>query len=111
MDNPVTDQVLSYLDEVALHLDSLLPWVKHLNTAERVELLADLTQAWAQCRQTGDMQALINVLEEWQATAEALTDPDFMQAWRQPYDPTDYVPWEQVRGELDLSRDPEAGRP
>ncbi len=111
MPNPMTNDVLTYFDGLSNHLESLLPWVKHLNATERAELLADLTHAWGQVRQTGQIQALTDVLEDWEATAEALQDSQFIHTWQQPYHPDDYVPWEQVRGELDLSRDPEAGRP
>ena len=111
MPDSISDAVLAHIDGIASRLAELLPWVKHLNTAEQAELLADLTQAWVQVRQTGQTQALTEVLEDWEATAEALQDSQFMHTWQQPHRPDDYVPWEQVRGELDLSRDPEAGRP
>ena len=84
MPSLVADNVLISLDELARHLESLLPWVKQLNIEERAELLSDLTQAWLQVRQTGNIQALTEVLEDWEATAEALQDSQFIHTWRQP---------------------------
>jgi hypothetical protein len=84
----------------------LFPWAKEFSLADQRAFLLDVLQAV----HSRDAQRLQECLEDWQATAEALHNPDFMKAWQQPYDPGDYVPWEQIRGELDLSRDPEAGR-
>jgi hypothetical protein len=111
MYDAISEAVLSHVDGVASQMAQILPWVKDLNAAERAELLSDLTQAWAQVRQTGQIQALTEVLEDWEATAEALTDPWFMQVWQQPYDPNDDITWVQVRGEIDLACEPEGGGP
>ena len=56
-----------------------------------------------------DPDHLRECIEDWKATAESLKNIALMKAVEQPYDPGDYIPWEQVRGELSVSRDPDAG--
>jgi hypothetical protein len=84
----------------------LFPWAKELSLSDQRAFILDVLQA-VHSRDSGRLQ---ECLEDWQATVEALHNPDFMKAWQEAYDPGDYVLWEQVRGNLDLSRDPEAGR-
>lgn len=84
----------------------LFPWAKELCLADQRAFLLDVLRAV----HSRDAQQFRECLEDWQATVEALHNPGFMQAWQQPYDPGDYVSWEQARDELDVSRDPEAGR-
>ena len=98
MPDPMTDTMMTHLEGMASRLGQLLPWVKQLDAAERAELLSDPTQAWFQVRQTGQTEALTEVLEDWEATAEPLTHRSFMETPQHPYDPNDFVPWEQVQG-------------
>ena len=93
------------LMEVVTRLPPLFLWMASLSAADRRAFAVDLLQAV----QARDVAQLTELLEDWQATAEALGNPQFMQAWKQRNDPRDDVPWEQVRGQLDLSRDPQAG--
>jgi len=87
-------------------LDWHFPWSQHFDSSERLAFLLDLLQAV----QNQDAEQLQRVVEEWQATAEALSNQAFMQAWRESDNPDDYVPWEQDRGDSSISGDAEEGR-
>ena len=84
----------------------LFPWAAQLSLTDQRAFVLDVLQAVHQ----RDPERLHECIEDWRATAESLKNIAFMKAFEQPYDPGDYMPWEQVRGELDVSRDPEAGR-
>jgi hypothetical protein len=93
------------LIQLVRHFTSeLFPWAKEFSLADQRAFLLDVLQAV----HSRNAQRLQECLEDWQATAKALHIQEFMQVWQQPYDPGDDVPWEQVRSELDLVRDPEA---
>jgi hypothetical protein len=83
----------------------LFPWAHSLNADDRRVFFLEILQAVHQ----RDMRQLAELLEDWQATAEALSNSKFIQAYQQPYDAENDVPWEQARGELDLSGDPKEG--
>ncbi len=92
--------------DISHRLDWFFPWCVHLDNGERQAFLIDLLQAV----HTQDAQQLQTVVQEWQATAEALGNPEFMKAWRGSDNPDDYVPWEQGRGGLNISGETEEGR-
>jgi hypothetical protein len=101
------DKLDSFLIQIVRHSPRyLFPSAEEFSLADQRAFLLDVLQAV----HSRDAHRLQEYLEDWQATVETLHNPDLMKAWQQPYDPGDYIPWEQVRGELDLSRDPEAGR-
>ena len=80
--------IMTHIDTLAGQLAHVLPWVKHLNASEQVELLADLAQACVQARCTGEHQALVAALEDWEATAMLVKDEPFvgrLQALRAPH--------------------------
>jgi hypothetical protein len=86
---------------------ALFPGVSSPSAADRRAFAVELFQA----AQTRDMAQLTELLEDWQATAEALSNPRFMRSWQSPDHIDGDIPLEQVRGELDSVRDAEAGRP
>ena len=106
-----TPALMEKLDQALEHMLKvfpwdLFPWAHSLSTEDRCTFLLEVIQVVHQ----RDRRQLAELLEDWQATAEAITNTPFMQAYQQPSDATDDVPWEQVRGELDdLSHRPEAG--
>jgi hypothetical protein len=83
----------------------LFPWAQSLSGDDKRVFFLEILQA-VQRREKGQFEEL---LEDWQATAEALSNSIFMQTYQQPYNAEDCVPWEQVRGELNLSSGPEQG--
>ena len=96
-----------FLIQIVRHFPwELFPWARELNLTDQRAFILDVLQTI----HSRDPERLQECLEDWRATVETLHHPDFMKAWEQPYDPGDYVPWEQVRGGFDLPRDPEAGR-
>jgi hypothetical protein len=101
------DSLDSFLIQIVRHFPwELFPWATACSLTDQRAFILDVLQAV----HSRDPERLRECLEDWRATAEALHNPDLMKAWKEPYDPGDYVPWEQVRGALDLSRDPQAGR-
>jgi hypothetical protein len=99
-------KLLDFFKYVSHQLDGYFPWCASFDQDERHAFLIDLLQAV----HAEDAQQLQMVVDEWQATAEALGNREFMQAWRESDNPDDYVPWEQVRGDSSLSGEVEEGR-
>lgn len=103
--------MMDKLDIFLMHLVrqipwDLFPWATQLSVPDQRAFVLDILQAV----HSRDLQQLQQCIEDWQATAEALANDALMHAIQQPYDPGDYVSWEQVRGELNLLRNPEEGR-
>jgi hypothetical protein len=102
--------LMGKLEELRLNMLQQLswqfPWFPQLNDEERQAFLIELLQVL----QTHDATQLKTVVDEWEATAEALSNPEFMQAWQESDHPDDDVPWEQVRGDSSLSGEAEEGR-
>lgn len=93
----VADMLVTQLGALADQLAHVLPWVKQLTEDERAALLADLAQACAQVRQTGQPQTLLEVLEDWEATAQAMGDKPLTGRLLSPMTAQDYTPWEAIR--------------
>jgi hypothetical protein len=100
MHTTIADVLLTHLGALADQLAHVLPWVKYLNEDERTELLADLAQACAQVRQTGQSQTLLDVLEDWEATAQAVGDQQLTDRLLSPLTEDDYTPWESIRADI-----------
>jgi hypothetical protein len=80
--------------------------VSTLNAANVRAFTVELSQAI----EGHDSAQRSELLEDWRVTAETLKNPDFMQAYRQSDDLAQDIPWDQVHGEFDLSRDSEPER-
>src|SRR2546428_7800839 len=96
----IVDMMMTHLETLANQLAHILPWVKSLNADDRASLLADLAQTCVQVRQTGQSQALLEVLEDWEATAQALGDKPLMDHLLSPTTSQDYKPWEAIRADI-----------
>lgn len=96
----IVDMMKTHLETLAHQLAHILPWVKSLNDDERANLLADLAQACVQVRQTGQPQALLAVLEDWEATAQAVGDKPLIDRLLSPTTTQDYTPWEAIRADI-----------
>jgi hypothetical protein len=101
------DTLEGFMLEFVQRLPAFSPWLASLRPADRRAFAIELLQAVL----AGDMDQLTELLDDWQATAEALNNPGFLEAWRKPDHPEDEISWEQARGELNLSRGPETGHP
>jgi hypothetical protein len=99
MHTTMADMLLTHLGTLADQLAHVLPWAEHLNTDERTELLADLAQACLQARQTGQSAALQEVLEDWEATAQAVDKP-LTNCVLASLTEQDYTPWEAIRANI-----------
>jgi len=96
----IVDTLMTQLGALADQLAPVLPWVRHLTEDERAALLVDLAQAWAQVRQTGQSQPLLAVLEDWEATAQALGDKQLTDRLLSPMTAHDYTPWEAISADI-----------
>ena len=96
----VVDMMMTHLETLANQLAHILPWVKSLNQDDRASLLADLAQACVQVRQTGQSQALLEVLEDWEATAQALDNKHLENRLLSPTTTQDYTSWEATRADI-----------
>src|SRR5215831_17732966 len=96
----IVDMMMTHLATLANELAHSLPWGKSLNEDDRASLLADLAQACVQVRQTGQSQALLEVLEDWEATVQALEDEHLMDRLLSPTTTQDYTPWEAIRADI-----------
>ena len=104
MPTTLADVLATHVASLAEQLTHLLPWVKELEAAEQVALLADLTTAYGQRGPDGDRTALLTVLEDWEATVQVRRDPALASHLRTPAPAEEYVPWETV--DADLPRHP-----
>jgi hypothetical protein len=100
MQTTIADVLMTHLEALANQLAHLLPWVKHLNEEERATLLADLTQASMQVRQTGEPQVLLDILEDWEATARCVSDKHLTDRLLASTSEQDYTPWEAIRANV-----------
>lgn len=73
---------------------AVLPWLRDLDKEEQQEFLREFVDVFAHCSTTGDWVQFEELLEDWQATAEAQRNPELMEAWRTRGRPEDYVPME-----------------
>ena len=96
MQTTLADVLVTHIDTLAGQLAHVLPWVKHLNASEQVELLADLAQACVQARRTGDHQALVAILEDWEATALLVSDEPFVGRLQAPKASHEYIAWKEI---------------
>lgn len=72
----------------------IFPWLRDLDDEEQGEFLREFVDIFARCSTTGEWQQLDELLEDWQATAEAHRNAELMEAWRTRGQPEDYVPME-----------------
>src|SRR5262249_7337259 len=100
MQTTLADVLMTHIDALAGQLAHVLPWVKHLNSREQVELLADLAQACVQARRTGDHQTLMAALEDWEATALLVSDGSFVDRLQRSQAPHEYIAWEALRADI-----------
>ncbi len=77
----------------------IFPWFADLDQAECQQFHTDLITVFARCVRQGDWTALDELLEDWQATAEANRTPDLRNTWEQRGHTKDYEPMEIPRAE------------
>ena len=100
MKTTIADVLVTHVEALAQQLTHVLPWVKQLTDDERVELLADLAQACTHVRHTGQTQALLEVLEDWEATAYLVQDSHLIARLQATATEQDAIPWEVVRADV-----------
>jgi hypothetical protein len=88
----IADMLVTHLGALADQLAHVLPWAKQLTEDERTALLADLAQACVQARQTGQPQLILEVLEDWEATAQVVGDTHLTDRLLSPIAVQDYTP-------------------
>ncbi len=82
------------MEENGSLVDSVIfSWLADLDQTERQQFHADL-KVFAECVTRGDWTALDELLENWQATAEANRTQGLLDAWEQRGHAEDYEPME-----------------
>jgi len=77
----------------------VFPWLADLDQAERQQFYTNLIKVFAECVTRGDWTALDELLEDWQATAEANRTQGLLDVWEQRGRTEDYEPMEIPRAE------------
>jgi hypothetical protein len=100
--------IMDSLDKFLMHIVrnfpwNLFPWSAQLNLTDQRAFVLEILEA-VHRRDDGQLATRI---EDWEATADALRNSHLIDIMRKPYDPGDYMAWEQIRGEFDLSGNPE----
>ena len=75
----------------------VFPWFAGLDQAERQQFHADLIAIFAECVTQEDWTAFNELLEDWQATAEANRTPGLPDAWQRRGHAEDYEPIRAVQ--------------
>ena len=92
MQTTIADVILTHMDTLASQLTHVVPWVKHLSDDERAEFLADLAQACVHVRHTGQRETLVEVFEDWEATAQCVGDKQLTDRLLASMADQDYAP-------------------
>lgn len=71
---------------------AIFAWLGDLDDEEQRTFLREFVDLFSRCSTTGDWTSFEELLEDWQATAEAHRNPELMEAWRTRGRPEDYVP-------------------
>ena len=85
-------------------------WVRHLPREDAGEFVRDVGDALYTSCQAGSAVALMTVLDEWKATAEALSDPLSRETLLAESSPEDYVEAKRPVGESPEDEALTAGR-
>lgn len=70
------------------------PWLQDLDDEEQQGFLREFVDVFACSLASGDWGPFDELLEDWQATAEARRNPNLMEAWQTRGRPEDYAPME-----------------
>ena len=71
---------------------TVFPWLRSLDGAEQESFVSEFVDAFARCSVTEDWRTLEELLEDWQATAEAHRNSDLMETWSTRGRPDEYIP-------------------
>jgi hypothetical protein len=74
----------------------VFPWFKDLDEEDRQEFYRELVETFAECMATGRWDVFDELLEDWQATAEAGRNQELLEAWHTRGRAEDYIPLEVV---------------
>lgn len=77
----------------------VFPWFADLDQTERQQFHTDLITVFAECVTRGNWTTFDELLEDWQATAEANRTPGLLDVWERRGRAEDYEPLEIPRAE------------
>jgi len=80
--------------ERTLAESAIFPWLRDLDGEEQQTFLREFVDFFARCSTTGEWAPFEELLEDWQATAEAHRNPELIEAWRSRGRPEDYISME-----------------
>ncbi len=70
---------------------AVFPWFKDLDDEERRSFYRELVETFFTCLVLEDWRRFDELLEDWQATAEANQRPEVLATWRTRGNPADYA--------------------
>jgi hypothetical protein len=69
-----------------------LPWMKHLNTEEKIEFVTEFFKGVDEAINTRDWNEVDEILGDWKATADTLANPEVMSALKANRPKSEYIP-------------------
>lgn len=88
------------IPRVTVHLPSSLIWLKHLSKKDQMAFSRELLETVMLACTQGNWDAVPQLMDDWQATAEILADPELTAILTEPVENQELIPWEQVRASL-----------
>ncbi len=76
----------------------VFPWLKDLDSTDQENFVQEYIETLARCASSGQWQNMDELIEDWQATAEAQRNPDLLNTWQTRGNPDDYIPVDRANG-------------
>lgn len=74
-----------------LKKSSVFPWLEFLDEKEVQEFMKELAETFASSLINGQWNEFEEMIEDWQATAEANQIPELKESWEKRGNPNDYT--------------------
>lgn len=81
-------------------INRVFPWLKNLSSDQVAEFYTDFFDALERALQEKDWLVLEDTIENWQATAEVLADPELTTLLTEPVSEDELEVWDHVETEL-----------
>jgi hypothetical protein len=70
---------------------TVFPWLESLDDEEKKQFHDEFLTTFMKATQDNNWTEMEYLLEDWKATAEAESNPEFVEAWKERGNPEDYV--------------------
>ncbi|MFQ5615866.1 MAG: hypothetical protein ACE5GO_05335 [Anaerolineales bacterium] len=91
-------------DVSALPVPVRFDWLRHLDAAGVTAFFAELLETFRECQETGEWDAVGQVVSAWQETAHLMRDPVLVARMHRFNENPDQpgIPWGAIREELGI---------